>query len=216
MDERRGQRIRLTGGLDGPPAWGQGKADAVRDFCRSRKLRLRASFGYANGDEDIAFLRSVGHATAVQPKEELQRVAKQAGWPILRFDARRRGSAQSMARTVGAYGAMGVTFLAGLGLERMTGDTRKAVDLITSVSADAALAVLGVKVEVLGEALVGVELRRERRFTQLNAWKKQQDKLAAANEAAATAAVAEPEPAADPVSSEEAMKAAMGGGDASE
>ncbi|WP_299194780.1 DNA-directed RNA polymerase subunit beta' [uncultured Erythrobacter sp.] len=44
------------------------------------------------------------------------------------------------------------------------------------------------------------------------AWKKQQDKLAAANEAAATAAVAEPEPAADPVSSEEAMKAAMGGG----
>ncbi|MCK0127145.1 DNA-directed RNA polymerase subunit beta' [Erythrobacter sp. F6033] len=42
------------------------------------------------------------------------------------------------------------------------------------------------------------------------AWKKQQDKLAAANAAAA----AEPEPAADPVSSEEAMKAAMGGGDA--
>ncbi|TRD11576.1 DNA-directed RNA polymerase subunit beta' [Erythrobacter insulae] len=37
------------------------------------------------------------------------------------------------------------------------------------------------------------------------AWKKQQDKLAAANAVA-------PEPAADPVSSEEAMKAAMGGG----
>jgi len=39
------------------------------------------------------------------------------------------------------------------------------------------------------------------------AWKKQQDKLAAEN-------AVEPEPAADPVSSEEAMKAAMGGGDA--
>ncbi len=38
-------------------------------------------------------------------------------------------------------------------------------------------------------------------------WKKQQDKLAAAN-------AVEPEPAADPVSSEDAMKAAMGGGDA--
>ncbi|MEM7703298.1 MAG: DNA-directed RNA polymerase subunit beta', partial [Pseudomonadota bacterium] len=36
-------------------------------------------------------------------------------------------------------------------------------------------------------------------------WKKQQDALAAAN-------AVEPEPAADPVSSEEAMKAAMGGG----
>nr|WP_298925115.1 DNA-directed RNA polymerase subunit beta' [uncultured Erythrobacter sp.] len=39
------------------------------------------------------------------------------------------------------------------------------------------------------------------------AWKKQQDKLAAEK-------AVEPEPAADPVSSEEAMKAAMGGGDA--
>ncbi len=42
-------------------------------------------------------------------------------------------------------------------------------------------------------------------------WKKQQDKLAAAN-AVEAKAEAEPEPAADPVSSEEAMKAAMGGG----
>ncbi|WP_108789073.1 DNA-directed RNA polymerase subunit beta' [Erythrobacter sp. Alg231-14] len=38
-------------------------------------------------------------------------------------------------------------------------------------------------------------------------WKKQQEKLAAEN-------AVEPEPAADPVSSEDAMKAAMGGGDA--
>ncbi|MGB3471643.1 MAG: DNA-directed RNA polymerase subunit beta' [Erythrobacter sp.] len=41
------------------------------------------------------------------------------------------------------------------------------------------------------------------------AWKKQQDKLAAEN-------AVEPEPAADPVSSEEAMKAAMGGGAAAD
>ncbi len=40
-------------------------------------------------------------------------------------------------------------------------------------------------------------------------WKKQQDALAAAN-------AVEPEPAADPVSSEEAMKAAMGGGASTE
>ena len=52
-------------------------------------------------------------------------------------------------------------------------------------------------------------------------WKKQQDALAAANAAAEPAVAeptpapaAEPEPAADAVPSEEAMKAAMGGGDA--
>jgi DNA-directed RNA polymerase subunit beta' len=43
------------------------------------------------------------------------------------------------------------------------------------------------------------------------AWKKQQEKLAAEN---AVEPQSEPEPEADPVSSEEAMKAAMGGGDA--
>lgn len=142
---------KLTGGLDGPPAWGQGKADAVRAFCKRKRIRLGESFGYANGDEDIAFLQAVGHATPVQPKARLEQVARESEWPILRFAPRKRGPAQAMARTVGAYGAMGATFLAGLGFERFTGDTRRAVDLITSVSADAALAVLGVDVEVVGE-----------------------------------------------------------------
>ena len=56
-----------------------------------------------------------------------------------------------MARTVGAYGAMGLSFLAGLGYHRITGNNRKTVDLITGLAADSALAVLGVKVEVVGE-----------------------------------------------------------------
>ena len=56
-----------------------------------------------------------------------------------------------MARTGGAYGAMAATFLAGLGYAKATGRTRRAVDLITSVASDAALAVVGVDVEVIGE-----------------------------------------------------------------
>jgi putative phosphoserine phosphatase/1-acylglycerol-3-phosphate O-acyltransferase len=46
---------------------------------------------------------------------------------------------------------MGATFLLGLGYSKASGDTRRAVDLITSIASDAALAVLGVKVEVHGE-----------------------------------------------------------------
>lgn len=142
---------RLTGALDGPPAWGQGKAAAVRAFCKSKRIPLSKTYGYANGDEDIAFLQTVAHATAVQPRPLLQATAQEAGWPVLRFDRRKRGSTQAMARTVGAYGAMGLSFLAGLGYHGITGNNRKTVDLITGLAADSALAVLGVKVEVVGE-----------------------------------------------------------------
>ena len=142
---------KLTGGLLGKPVWGEGKAAGVSAFARSHRIDLKASFGYANGNEDIAFLRCVGHPHAVQPKPLLEDAADAGGWPILRFDRRNRGTAKAMARTVGAYGAMAATFLAGLGYAKATGRTRRAVDLITSVSSDAALAVLGVDVEVVGE-----------------------------------------------------------------
>jgi putative phosphoserine phosphatase/1-acylglycerol-3-phosphate O-acyltransferase len=142
---------KLTGGLVGRPLWGTGKAEAVRKFAHARGLRLKQSFAYANGNEDIAFLQSVGRPTAVQPREQLERVATERDWPILRFPARRRAPRHAIARTVAAYGAMGATFLLGLGYSKASGDTRGAVDLITSVASDAALAVLGVKVEVQGE-----------------------------------------------------------------
>ena len=141
---------RLTGGLDGSPLWGQGKADAVKAFCKRNKISLAKSYGYANGDEDIAFLKSVGKPTAVQPKPKLLAVANQDGWPVLRYPPRKRGPAKAMARTVGAYSAMGMTALAGLGYMRMTGDVRGALDKVTAYSSDAAFAVLGVKLDVIG------------------------------------------------------------------
>ena len=142
---------KLTGGIDGQPLWGSGKAAGVARFAAKNGIDLKRSFGYANGNEDLDFLKSVGRPSAVQPKLLLEEHALAQGWPILRFDRRNRGPAKAMARTIGAYGAMGATFLAGLGYAKATGRTRRAVDLITSVSSDAALAVLGVDVEVVGE-----------------------------------------------------------------
>ncbi|MGQ0621799.1 MAG: HAD-IB family hydrolase [Panacagrimonas sp.] len=142
---------KLTGGLVGKPAWGEGKAEAVQAFAKEQGVKLDQSYGYANGNEDIAFLKSVGHATAIQPKEVLEQTAKDAGWPVLRFPPRKRGTTEAMARTVGAYGAMGLSFLAGMGYYRATGNRRKTVDMVTAMAADSAFAVLGVKVEVVGE-----------------------------------------------------------------
>jgi len=142
---------KLTGGLMGAPMWGKGKAAGVAAFARAQRIDLGASFGYANGNEDIEFLRSVGHPAAVQPKAVLAQVAAEEGWPILRFDRRSRGSPEAMMRTAGAYGAMAATFLAGLAYAKVTGRTRRAVDFITSVASDAALATVGVDLDVVGE-----------------------------------------------------------------
>ncbi len=67
---------RLTGGVEGAPLWGAGKADAVRDFAKAREIALSGSYGYANGNEDIAFLKTVGYATAVNPKPALIEAAQ--------------------------------------------------------------------------------------------------------------------------------------------
>ena len=88
---------RLTGGVEGAPLWGAGKAAAVCDFAKAHKIALARSYGYANGNEDIAFLKSVGHATAVNPKPALIEAAQREGWPVLRFPARRSASAATRA-----------------------------------------------------------------------------------------------------------------------
>lgn len=145
------RRGRLTGGLATGPLWGQGKADAVKAFAREQRITLSKSYGYANGDEDIAFLKSVGLPSAVQPKPLLEAVAEREQWPILRFPRRSRATPATYARTVGAYAAMFGTFAAGIGYARLSGKRREAVDFMASVSSDAALAVLGINVEVVGE-----------------------------------------------------------------
>jgi putative phosphoserine phosphatase/1-acylglycerol-3-phosphate O-acyltransferase len=142
---------RLTGGIVGEPLWGSGKAAAVRKFAAEHKIVLKRSYGYANGNEDIAFLRTVGHPTAVNPKKLLEDCADENGWPQLRFQSRRKAPVAAVARSVGAYGAMAATFLGGLAYAKATGNERRAVDLIGSIGFDAALAIAGVEVETHGE-----------------------------------------------------------------
>lgn len=142
---------KLTGGIVGVPLWGAGKAAGLRAFAEKHEVKLEDSFAYANGNEDVEFLKAVGRPCAVQPKELLEELATAQGWPVLRFERRHRAPAKTIARTVGAYAAMFGTFAAGIGYAKATGNTRRAVDFMASVSSDAALAILGVDVQVQGE-----------------------------------------------------------------
>lgn len=141
----------LTGGILGQPAWGQGKADAVAAFARRAGIKLRQSYGYANGDEDIAFLRKVGKPSAINPKPELAQAAQLAHWPVLAFEPRRIPTLTTLVRSAGTYGAMATSFAAGLVYARLSGDKRRAVDLTVSLGSELALAAAGVDLEIHGE-----------------------------------------------------------------
>jgi putative phosphoserine phosphatase/1-acylglycerol-3-phosphate O-acyltransferase len=142
---------RLTGRVEGAPLWGAGKAAAVGDFARLRGIALSRSFAYANGNEDIAFLKTVGHATAVNPKPALIGAARRQGWQVLRFRARRRASAAMLARSLGAYSALAAVSLGGLVYAVTTGKKRQAAEWVSAKGSDAVLATAGIDVEVQGD-----------------------------------------------------------------
>jgi putative phosphoserine phosphatase / 1-acylglycerol-3-phosphate O-acyltransferase len=140
---------KLTGRVDGMTLWGKGKARAVRDFAEGHRIALAQSYGYANGNEDIAFLKTVGRATAVNPKLALVAAAQREGWNVLRFARRRKPSLAMRARNAGAYGALGAASLGGFAYGVTT--KRQAAEWVSARVSDAILAVAGIKVEVQGE-----------------------------------------------------------------
>jgi putative phosphoserine phosphatase / 1-acylglycerol-3-phosphate O-acyltransferase len=142
---------RLTGIVEGAPLWGAGKAQAVCDFAKAHGIALSRSYGYANGNEDIAFLKTVGHATAVNPKPALIEAARREGWTMLRFPRRRKASPGTLARSLGAYCALAATSLGGLVYAVTTGKKRRAAELVSAIGSDVMLAITGVDVEAQGE-----------------------------------------------------------------
>ncbi len=74
---------RLTGRLEGPLVWGDVKAQRVREFAAEHHIDLAHSYGYGNGREDVALLRTVGIAVPVSPHAGLVAEAERAGWSVL-------------------------------------------------------------------------------------------------------------------------------------
>ena len=66
-------------------AYGEGKAQAMRDLAAERGYDLAQSFAYSDSITDLPMLEVVGYPTAVNPDAELRRTATERGWPILDF-----------------------------------------------------------------------------------------------------------------------------------
>jgi putative phosphoserine phosphatase / 1-acylglycerol-3-phosphate O-acyltransferase len=138
----------LTGRTQGTPRWGGGKARGVQELARMQRLDLARSFAYANGNEDVPFLESVGNPVAVNPGSVLRKTASHRGWPVL--DCRSRGSGpMELARTAAFYGGLVTAFSVGAGIGLLNRSRQQMLDIGSGVGSDLALALAGVDVKVL-------------------------------------------------------------------
>jgi len=142
---------RLTGRIDGPVLWGRNKADAVAGFAADNGIKLPESYGYANGDEDVEFLETVGRPRPLNPAPGLARVAAERGWPVLRFRPRGRPGIVPIARTAAALGGIATTLGVGVGLGLLNRSRRTALNYTATVAPEVVLALAGVEIRATGE-----------------------------------------------------------------
>jgi len=76
----------FTGRLDGPFAYGEGKAQAVEQFAGREGIDLSSSWAYSDSASDLPMLELVGNPVAVNPDAELAEVARRAAWDVMRFE----------------------------------------------------------------------------------------------------------------------------------
>jgi HAD superfamily hydrolase (TIGR01490 family) len=76
----------FTGRPAGDFLYGAAKAAAIGRLAAREGLDLEASFAYSDSASDAPMLRAVGHPVAVNPDAELDQLAREAGWEIMRLD----------------------------------------------------------------------------------------------------------------------------------
>jgi HAD superfamily hydrolase (TIGR01490 family) len=81
-----GEDGRFNGELDGPFMYGTGKEEAIQRFAEENGVDLAASWAYSDSVSDLPMLRAVGNPVAVNPDEELARIARDEGWRVMRFE----------------------------------------------------------------------------------------------------------------------------------
>jgi putative phosphoserine phosphatase / 1-acylglycerol-3-phosphate O-acyltransferase len=142
----------ITGDLAGRTLWGDGKAAAVKEFARRQRISLKNCYGYANGDEDVAMLDTVGFPHPVNPAPVLAKHAAEHNWDVVRFQGKRgRLNPVALARTTALYGGFGAAVGAGALAGALTLDRRGGMDLATSLFGRIGGQLGNIRIEVSGE-----------------------------------------------------------------
>jgi putative phosphoserine phosphatase / 1-acylglycerol-3-phosphate O-acyltransferase len=142
----------ITGDLAGRTLWGDGKAAAVKEFARRQRISLRNCYGYANGDEDVAMLDTVGFPHPVNPAPLLAKHAAEHNWDVVRLRGKRgRLNPLAVARTTALYGGFAAAVGAGAVAGALTFDRRGGMDLATSLFGRIGGQLGNIRIEVSGE-----------------------------------------------------------------
>ena len=139
----------FTGATDGPMLWGRHKASGVRAFAREHGIDLAESYAYGNGYEDVAFLSSVGHPTALNPHRDLRSAAARLGWPVLDLSDPVGGSLLATGRTLAALAGMNAGVTAGLAYGLARGNRREGRNTAVKLATQLPMAIAGVSINVL-------------------------------------------------------------------
>jgi HAD superfamily hydrolase (TIGR01490 family) len=80
---------RWTGKILGEAVFGKGKLRATLRMAAEMKLDLEKCYAYADCSSDRWLLAAVGRPFAVNPSNDLGRLARIRGWPILNWEGRK-------------------------------------------------------------------------------------------------------------------------------
>ncbi|CAJ1500082.1 HAD-IB family hydrolase/lysophospholipid acyltransferase family protein [[Mycobacterium] burgundiense] len=140
----------LTGDVVRPILWGPGKANAVQKFAADRGIDLKDSYFYADGDEDVALMYLVGHPRPTNPEGKMAAVARQRGWPILKFTSRGGTGITGTLKTLVGVGSVVPIAAGAIGWGLLTRSRRRGINFFTGNWGAMLLASSGVKLNVLG------------------------------------------------------------------
>ncbi len=107
-----------TGRLAGEVMHGPAKAKAVAEEAAERGIDLADCSAYSDSINDLPLLESVGDPHAVNPENELKRIARVRGWPIHELRTRRRALLIGIPAGVGGAAVFGVGLAIGMAIQR--------------------------------------------------------------------------------------------------
>ena len=82
LEEKEG---RWTGRIIGEAVFGHAKVRAAKRMAEEMELDLAACYAYGDSVNDRYLLETVGRPSAVNPSKELEQIAREQGWPVLRW-----------------------------------------------------------------------------------------------------------------------------------
>ena len=141
----------LTGAVEHPTCYAEGKAFAARRFAAEHGVDLERSYFYTDSHEDLPLLRIVGRPRPTNPDRRLASIAARRGWPVRAFSSRGTPGTLDVLRTSLAVASLVPSFLLGIPAAALNRNWRLAVNISAATWGEIGTALAGIDVKVTGE-----------------------------------------------------------------